>query len=527
MRPYDYWETLKCNHLTLVCPRNDTNITLTQGNLLLELRDYLLIMRRNWIGIVALTLVGLMVGGLTSILTKPVYTATTQLFVATQNSGSVQDLQTGNSFIQARVSSYVKTALTPTVLQPVIDTLGLSETTQQLASRVSASSDSKTVLITISVDDGSPVQAAAVAQGVANSLINAVDFLETPKSGGVSPVRVSVVTPAIAPVAPSAPNTKINLALGLLVGLGLGMSAALLRATLDTRVRSERDLKQITHSPVLGGIAFDNDAVAQPLVDIASIRSQRAESFRQLRTNLQFAHVSHKSKTVLVTSSLPGEGKSTTATNLAIAMAESGQRVALVDADLRRPMVAKYLDLEGQVGLTTALIGQADVQDLLQPWGENELHVLTSGRIPPNPSELLGSAEMKQLILRLEETFDSVVIDAPPLLPVTDAAVLAQQVGGVVLVIGCHKAKRPQIEKAIATLKLVEADILGMVLNRLPTKGPDAYSYSYYDYGSFSDANSTSSKTAADHLVPPNRNLADDDFDKILRGETTRASRRA
>lgn len=487
----------------------------------MEISDYLRTLRRNWITIVALTLVGLLVGGLASILAKPVYTAETQLFVATQNSGSVQDLQTGNSFIQARVSSYVKTATTPTVLQPVIDTLGLTQTPQQLASKVSASSDLKTVLITIAVDDGSPVQAAAIAQGVASSLIKAVDTLETPTDGGVSPVRVSVVTPAIAPVSPSSPNTKINLALGLIVGLALGVAVALLRTTLDTRVRSERDLEQITQAPVLGGIAFDADAAKRPLVDAASAHSQRAESFRQLRTNLQFAHVSHKSKTVLVTSSLPGEGKSTTATNLAIAIAESGQSVALIDADLRRPMVATYLGLESHAGLTTALVGQADVQDLMQPWGENELHVLTSGRIPPNPSELLGSAEMKQLIVKLEAAFDAVVIDAPPLLPVTDAAVLAQQVGGVVLVIGCHTAKRPQVEKAIATLELVDADVLGVVLNRLPIKGPDAYSYSYYGYAPVENHTQQPLKRSRD--TAPDPYLPDDDaFDDILRGRTSR-----
>ncbi|WP_082368955.1 polysaccharide biosynthesis tyrosine autokinase [Arthrobacter sp. ERGS1:01] len=493
----------------------------------MELRDYLLILRRNWILIVSATIVGLMIGGLSSVLTKPVYTAETQLFVATQSSGSVQDLQTGNSFIQARVSSYVKTVTTPTVLQPVINSLGLDKTPQQLASMVQASSDLKTVFITISVNDGSPVQAAAIAQAVGDSLIAAVDKLEMPKGGGVSPVRVSVVTPATAPVAPSAPNTKINLALGLLIGLAVGGVAAVLRTTLDTRIRNARDLKLVTQVPVLGGIAFDQDATKTPLLTQLSGHSQRAESFRQLRTNLQFAHVSHKSKTVLVTSSLPGEGKSTTATNLALAMAEAGQRVVLVDADLRRPMVANYFGLEGQAGLTTALVGEAPVLDLLQPWGMTDLHVLSSGRIPPNPSELLGSESMKQIITTLEATFDAVVIDAPPLLPVTDAAVLAQQVGGVVLVVGCHTVRQQEVEKSLASLALVNADILGVVLNRVPVKGPDAYSYSYYGYSS------NAPTAVAPH---PQTKVADkqgdfgpteDDFDNILRGHPTRASRRS
>lgn len=488
----------------------------------MEVRDYGRLLRRNWIIIVTITLIGIICGGAVSILMKPVYTAETQLFVATQNSGSVQDLQSGNTFIQARVSSYVKTVSTPTVLQPVIDTLGLSVSSQQLAKQITASSDLKTVLVSISVEDSSPVQAAAIAQAVADSLVKTVDNLEKPSAGGPSPVRLSVVTPAMAPVAPSAPNTKINLLVGLMIGLAIAVATAVLRTNLDNRIRSERDLHQVTDAPVLGGIAFDADASKNPLVTGGAGPSQRAESFRQLRTNLQFAHVSHKSKTVLVTSSLPGEGKSSTATNLAIAIAESGQSVALVDADLRRPMVATYLGLESNAGLTTALIGQADLQDLMQPWGSNELHVLTSGRIPPNPSELLGSAEMKHLIDRLEQAFDAVIIDAPPLLPVTDSAVLAQQVGGVLLVVGCHSAKRPQVEKAVSTLQLVDADVLGVVLNRVPTKGPDAYSYNYYGYTMDEQTAQKQSTRGLQTLASPPNELSGDAFDDILRGRTSR-----
>ena len=494
----------------------------------MELRDYIRILRRNWIIIVALSLIGLLAAGAFSVLSKPVYSAKTQLFVATQNSGSVQDLQTGNSFIQARVSSYVVTATTPTVLQPVIDTLGLDVSAGQLAASIKASSDLKTVLITISVDDGSPVQAAAIAQAVASSLITAVDILEKPTDGEASSVKLSVVTPATAPASASSPNVKINLALGLMVGLAVGVAAALLRTTLDTRVRSENDLRRITDSAVLGGIAFDQDALKNPLIDQTNGHSQRSESFRQLRTNLQFTQVNNKSKTFLVTSSLPGEGKSTTATNLALAMAEAGQTVALVDADLRRPMLAKYLDLEAAAGLTTALVGEANIKDLLQPWGAHSLYVLTSGRVPPNPSELLGSDAMSTLIESLEEHFDAVVIDAPPLLPVTDAAVLSQKVGGVMVVVGCHTAKQAEVTKAMETLKLVDANVLGVVLNRVPVKGPDAYAYSYYGYtnnpenvGSTQAPASPAAVATFEGPIP-----VEDEFDKILRGAETRASRR-
>lgn len=449
----------------------------------MDLRDYLRMLRRNWILIIATTLAGLLIGGTAAILTAPTYTSETQLFVAIQNSGSVQELQQGNTFSQARVQSYVKTVATPIVLQPVVDTLGLDTSAEELAGQVTASTDLNTVLINISVTDHSAVQASAIAQAVATSLIKAVDTLEKPQAGGgASPVSLSIVKPAKAPANPSAPNTRAYILVGLVVGLGAGVGISVLRSTLDNRIRGEADLRRVTDAPLLGGISFDQEATRKPLLTQAAPQSPRAESFRQLRTNLQFANVSGHAKTVLVTSSLPGEGKSTTATNLAIALAHAGQNVCLVDADLRRPMVSEYLGLERNAGLTTALVGTADINDLLQPWGDDNLYVLTSGRVPPNPSELLGSDEMKTLLGRLEHAFDTVVIDAPPLLPVTDAAVLSQHVGGVVVVVGSHKLRHQDLEKSLSALEMVGANVLGVVLNRLPTKGPDAYSYSYYSH---------------------------------------------
>ena len=447
----------------------------------MDLREYLRILRRNWLIVATATLVGLLIGGAVSVLAKPTYTAETQLFVAIQNSGSVQELQQGNTFTQARVQSYVKTVTTPIVLQPVIDDLGLDTTAGELSSRVEATSDLNTVLITISVVDTSPVQAAAIAQGAASSLVRAVETLEKPRGEGSSPVSLSIITPASAPETPSSPNTRLNLVLGLLLGLAGGVGAALLRATLDNRIRSELDLRAVTDLPLLGGITFDQDAVKKPLLSQAAPQSPRAESFRQLRTNLQFANLSGRAKSLLVTSSLPGEGKSTTAINLAFALAQAGQTVCLVDADLRRPMVDDYLGLERNAGLTTALLGSADVNDLLQPWGEDELYVLTSGQIPPNPSELLGSEEMQNLLAALEHAFDVVIVDAPPLLPVTDSAVLAQHVGGVVIVVGSQKARHQDLQRSLGALELVDSNILGIVMNRLPAKGPDAYSYGYYN----------------------------------------------
>lgn len=422
-------------------------------------------------------MVGVLCGAIAAIAVNPTYAARTQLFVAIQSSGTVSELQQGNTFSQARVQSYVRTATTPIVLQPVIDELGLDVSLASLASKIQATAEQNTVLISITAIDDSPVRAAAIAQAVAESLVRAVAELE-----GASPVELSVVTPAAAPTKPDSPNTGLYILLGLLCGGSIGIAYTFMRAMTDSKIRGEDDLVRVTDLPLLGGVSFDEDVSKFPLLTQASHQSPRAEAFRQIRTNLQFANVNSSSKTVLVTSSLPGEGKSTTAVNMAIALAQSGQRVVLVDADLRRPTIASFLGLENGAGLTTALIGAADTSDLLQPWGEDELYVLSSGQIPPNPSELLGSHSMEMLLAKLSAEFDAVVIDAPPLIPVTDAAVLAQKVGGVVLIVGTGKIKTQDLQKSLSSLELVHANMMGVVLNLLPAKGPDAYAYSYYSY---------------------------------------------
>lgn len=444
-------------------------------------------------------------GGAVSLAIQPTYTAETKLFLATQNSGSVQELQQVNNFGQDRVQSYAQIVTTPVVLQPAIDSLGLDVPVGQIAKNITASAGVNTVLLTIRATDRSPAQAAAIAQAVSQSLIKVVNSLESPTAGGTPPVRLSVVTPATAPSSPSAPNTRLNLVIGTLLGFLLGLGAVVLRNALNTKIKGEVDLRRITDASILGGIAFDSDAAKKPLLTQFAPQSPRAESFRQIRTNLQFAQVTHDSRTVLVTSSLPGEGKTTTAVNMALALAQAGKRVALIDADLRRPMIGEYLGLERNVGLTTVLVGSAPAEQVIQPWGRDELYVLTSGQIPPNPSELLGSEAMAKLLKELEDHFDVVIIDAPPLLPVTDAAVLAQGVGGVVLVVGSQAVKSTDLEKSLSALDMVDAALLGVVLNKLPSKGLDAYAYTYSSYGADS---------VKDRKKPANRSMASETLER-------------
>ena len=438
----------------------------------MDFRNFLHALWRHWKLIVAGTLTGILVAGAMSALARPVYTAQSQLFVAVDGTGTIAELQDGNTFGQSRVRSYLGMVRSPIVLQPVIDSLDLSETPEELAGRVQASAEPDTVLIDILVIDRSAEQAAAVAQSVVASLVRAVETLEKPKLGGSSPVSLSVTKQAGIPLTPSSPNTRINILLGLLIGLGLGLVVAYLKSRWENVVGGEVDLRRATKAPLLGRVYFERAAAQNPILTQSTPRSSRPEAFRELRTNLQLGEISGRSKIVLVTSSIRGEGKSTTAINLAIAIAEAGQSVCLVDADLRRPMVSDYLGLGRNEGLTDALLRAGNVNELLQRWGDKGLVVLASGPVPPNPSEVVGSEEMRHLLEHLESQFDAVIIDTPQLVPYTDAAVLSQHGAGVVLVVGEREVRLQDLERSLSALSLVGSNLLGVVLNRMSGSAP-------------------------------------------------------
>ena len=452
----------------------------------MELRDYLRILRKSWILIVACALLGLAGASGLSITTTPKYLSTTELYVSVQSAASTgtADLVQGTSFARQAVTSYVSVVNSARVLDPVIDDLNLKLTAQQLSGKVTASSPLNTVLIEIAVTDTNPVTAAKIANSVGKNFTDiVVNVLEKPEGGGTSQVKIETIQPAVPATKPASPNVPLNLALGLLVGLAVGIGAAVLRTVLDTRIHSSHDIELVTDKPMLGGISFDPDAKRRPLVVHVDPRSPRAESFRTLRTNLQFLDIEGAPRTFVITSSVPGEGKSTTAANLAISLAETGARVALVDGDLRLPRIAEYMGIEGAVGLTDVLIGRAELNDVLQKWGRGLLCVLPSGRIPPNPSELLGSRNMSKLLATLGSEFDYVIIDAPPLLLVTDAAVISKLAGGAILVAASGRTKKAELVGAMRALDYIGSKLLGIVVTMLPTKGPDAYGYGTYAYG--------------------------------------------
>lgn len=451
-----------------------------EGKVPVELADYLRVLRKRWALILVFTLLGVSLGAGISLVQPRTYEAKSEVFVSTQGGDSSADRQQGNNYTLQRVKTYAHLATTEIVLQPVIDELGLDASVGQVAERVSASAVVDTTILEITAMDEDAQRSADLANAVAATLSDVVEEAE-PAEGdeGRSSVRLTTAQSAAVPLLPVSPRVPVTLGLGALVGFSLGFGVAVLREVLDTRIRGASDVEAVTTHPLVGGIISDSRVRNHPLIVESDPLSPVAESFRALRTNLQFVEVDGRRRSFAITSSLPNEGKSTTAMNLALTLSDAGETVALVDADLRRPKVASYMGLEGGVGLTDVLINRSDLADAVQEWGNGGLYVLPAGQVPPNPSELLGSNAMRELVTALEREFDWVIFDTPPLLPVTDAVVLAQHLTGAVVAVKSGQTTRHQLESAIGALENVETPVAGVVLTMVPAKASSAYGYGY------------------------------------------------
>lgn len=457
----------------------------------MELRDYVAVLRKYWIGIVCVTLLGLVIAAGVTLVTPPTYTAKTAVFISVRGGDSASELLQGANYATNQVRSYAQVATTPTVLQPVIDKLGLQTTPALLAENVTASIPTNTAIVEVSVTDRDAELSARIAQATSEQLVATVDQLSPADATGKRAVAATIVTPATVPLEKTTPRTSLNLAVGLLAGLFLGFGQAVLRNTLDRSIRTEEDVARATDHSVIAKIPFDPDAAEHPLVMFTDPHSLRAEAYRKLRTNLRFLDVAKgtENNSFVVTSSIAGEGKSTTSINLASTLAEGGEKVLLIDADLRRSTVAKYLNIEASVGLTTVLIGRATLEDVLQPIGSGTFHVVAAGEIPPNPAELLASDAMKRLLKEATGRYDTVLLDAAPLLPVTDAAILSTLTGGALIVAGSGVVTVPELEDSVATLDQVNGTTLGIVLNKAKVGNSDGY---YYQYKQDDDTRRTS-----------------------------------
>ncbi|MBI5340283.1 MAG: polysaccharide biosynthesis tyrosine autokinase [Mycolicibacterium rufum] len=449
----------------------------------MKLQEFLRLLRSRWVTVCVMTVVGALLGVLFSLLTTPLYQASTRLFVSTTAGSSLSDAYQGNRFSQERVISYTELLMGQTLAQHTIDKLGLDISAKDLQKRVKASAKPDTVLINVDVLDASPVRARDIANTLSDEFVAMVRELETPQDGSPPDARVVVEQRASVPDDPVVPKTARNIAFGLIAGVALGVGTAILRDSLDNTVKLRENLEGLTAASIVGSIPLDKDRRKQPAISFENDNSTIAEAFRKLRTNLQFLSVDSPPRVIVFTSSMPHEGKSTTAINVALALAEAEHRVVLVDGDMRRPMLHKYLDLVGTVGFSTVLSGGATLDEALQATRFSGLEVLTAGAIPPNPSELLASQSAKKLLSDLKSRYDYVIVDSTPLLAVTDAAILAAGADGALIMARYGQTRRDQLAHAVDNLRSVGASLLGAVFTMVPTRGAGSYAYGYSYYG--------------------------------------------
>lgn len=449
----------------------------------MNIQDFVKLLRNRWVTVLVTALVTILGSIAYTLNQTPLYQASTRLFVSNTSGTSASDLYNSSRYSQDRVLSYVQLIMGETLAQRTVNRLGLDISAGAVRAKVTAQAKPNTVLIDVSVLDASPIQARDIANALSDEFVVMARELETPQQGERPDARVVVEQRASVPGAPVVPKKKRNLALGIMLGAVLGIGLAVLRDLLDNTVKSPAKLEEVTGTGAVGYIPLDKKINSSPAIAFDSDNSGTAEAFRKLRTNLQFLAVDHPPRMIVVTSTMPGEGKSTTSTNVALALAEAGHSVVLVDGDLRRPRLAKYLDVVGAVGVSTVLSGAAPLSEVLQTTKFPRMTVLAAGATPPNPSELLGSLTAEKILAELRAQFDYVIIDSPPLLAVTDAAILAAKSDGALVVVRAAKTKRDQLAHAIGMLNDVGATLLGTVLTMMPVRGGGAYNYNYYYYG--------------------------------------------
>jgi capsular exopolysaccharide synthesis family protein len=450
-------------------------------------REYLDLFRGRWRAILAGLLLGTVGAVGVVVLSPPQYASSVTLFVSAGTSTDASAALDRNELSIQRMQTYAQLATSESIARDVVLSLELDMTADELVKKISASAEPDTVLLTVTVTDQKPDLAADIANVLADRFVSRVEELEQPAAAQPDPaagpvpgapvvsgdpvvtdpvvtdpvVTAMVLEEAVPAVSPVSPQPLLTIALGALLGLFAGVALAVLRQSLAPSIRNRRRLAEVAGAPVLAVIGRGN---AQPPVVVRDDpTSPRAEAFRRLRANLQSVDALRTHKIVMLTSPSSEDGTTTTVLcDLACAMAETGQRVLVVEADLRHPRIADRFGVAQTVGLTNILARGARVEDVVQRAGGG-VDVVTSGPIPPVPGSLLASPTMARFLTDMRSQYDVVLVGAAPVLPVADATVLAPLVDAVVLVVRVGTRAR-LVEAARDTLQVVSARLLGTVL---------------------------------------------------------------
>jgi polysaccharide biosynthesis transport protein len=426
----------------------------------MSLREYLQVLRDGKWWIAAGLLFGMLAGQLIALNSVPSYVASTTLyFSAIEGGGEPGQAYQGAMLAEQKARAYAQLIVSDRVLNEVAgDTTGSCESGcgPVALDAVTVESSAGNPTLIVKVADSSPERAAMVANTLAEKTANLVGELERPRNPRISTVTtLRVVAPAVVPTTPVSPNLKLDVLVGAVVGAFLGLSAAVIRRNLDKSVRTRGALEELTGLPLLATIP---DGKRAPGLIADHPTGQVAEAVRQLRVNLRSAGMGSSRTSLLVTSAVTGEDTTTLACNLATAFRFEGDRVLLIDANLRHPGVGSTLGMDPPFGLSTVLHGERQLHEVVQTW-HGLFDVLTSGPLPGNPSELLSSVDL--VLTEVESRYDVVLIDSPALLPVADASVLARACDGALLIVRHGRTSTFEITEALAALRVVSACVLG------------------------------------------------------------------
>ncbi len=435
----------------------------------MELKVYFDFLRRRW----WLLILGPLFAGLAAYMftqqLTPMFRATATILV---NRTTIPGAADYNDVLTSErlTNTYVQLVERPAVLDSINSRLGLNLSRAELEGKISVAAIPETQLLEVSVSDADPAFAAQLANTTAQA------FADDNASQLAPPGTVSIAKEAAVPTEQYSPKLFMNLAMAIVFGTVAAVAIGYLLDYLDNTVKTAEGVEEITGAPVLGSVGKFDVKTAQ--VQASEFHSRSAEAYRQLRTNIRFTSLGVGLKTIVVTSANPGEGKSTTASNLAAVLAQAGDRVILVDADLRRSSLRKTFDGPTSFGLTGLLyndINDPSVALVTTKW--KNLRLLPAGVLPPNPSELLTSARMLRVIESLQKMADYVIFDTPPVLAVTDAIVLAARTDGTILVTEANKTRIESLREAAHLVKQANARLAGVVLNRAKVSRAGYYYY--------------------------------------------------
>ncbi len=424
-------------------------------------------LKKMWLVIGLATVLGAGIAFGISLSTTPTYLSRATLYFSIGHGNSGSDLNQGTTYAQNQMLSFAQLATSSRVLDPVIQKMGLDTTTTALARDIDIVTPNDTLILEIRATAASPDKAAALANAVAASLSTVVNDLSPSTSAGSPSISASLVDKAVPPEFQTTPNKPRDTILGALVGAVVGVVLSIVWSLFDSRIPSEAVLRGAVDAPTLGSVTRVPGAAGNVgLIVTRDPLGRTSEEFRRIRSALSYAAVDRRMRRILITSSSPGEGKSTFAANLALTLAALKSRVLLIDADLRRPRIADEFGIEGAIGLTTVLVGEVSFADAKLSRPGTTLDILPAGAVPPNPAELLTSDAMQALLEEASVDYDYVVLDAPPISSVADANLMSPLVDGAIVIVDAMKTHRSQLSAALQSFQAAGGRVIGLVLNR-------------------------------------------------------------